>query len=399
MKLYNSLTKQKEDFVPLHDKEVKIYVCGITPYDTTHLGHAFTYVSYDTLIRYLLYKKYKVIYVQNVTDIDDDILKKAKETGTGWIALGEFWTGQFLSDMKALNVLPPTYYVKATESIDKIIDIIRNLITKGFAYSIDGNVYFQVDKNPSYGGLSKFTTDQMNMLSRERGGNPDDPNKKNPLDFLLWQKSKKNDPFWESPWGKGRPGWHIECSAMIHKYLGDQIDIHGGGRDLIYPHHESEIIQSENFTGKKPFVKYWLHTAMVMYQGEKMSKSLGNLVMVSDLLKKYSPDTIRHTLLLHHYRTPWEFDEGELMLSREILRIVNQALQTDAGTRENADTKEDFLKKFETFMDDDLNTPRTLRLIQYIAQRILDKKTNENISSSKNDLKTILSVLGLSVIS
>lgn len=379
MKLYNSLTQTKEEFIPLNKRIVTLYVCGITPYDTTHLGHAFTYVFFDVLVRYLTFRGYKVVYVQNVTDIDDDILKKAKEENKDWKELGDFWTERFLKEMRLLNVSPPTYYVKATNSLTSMIRIIKVLIEKDFAYEKNGNVYFEVNKFKNYGKLSGFNKNQMLKLLRERGGNPNDPLKKNPLDFLLWQHFKRKEPFWESPWGKGRPGWHIECSAMANQYLDDQIDpfgklrvngersrtidIHGGGRDLIYPHHESEIAQSESFTKKAPFVKYWLHTAMVMYQGEKMAKSLGNLVMISDLLKKYSPNAIRFLLLSHHYRSPWEFNEEELKSAEKSLLIIKKALKTKLKGQKSRESDK-YFKKFLTFMDDDLNTPQALMFIQ-----------------------------------
>src|SRR3989344_359101 len=271
MRLYNSLSRKIEVFRPRENKRVTMYVCGITPYDTTHLGHAFTYVSFDALFRYLQYKGYKVVYTQNVTDIDDDILKRAKETGQNWKELGDFWTKKFLNDLKSLNVLMPTHYVKATDSIPKILGITKELIKMGFAYENKGNVYFSVKKDKEYGKLSHLSEQQMLLLSKERGSDPNDPLKKHPLDFVLWKsasrRTQKDQPWWNSPWGLGRPGWHIECSAMVYQYLGERIDIHGGGRDLIFPHHESEIAQSESYTGKKPYVKYWLHTGMLRYKG------------------------------------------------------------------------------------------------------------------------------------
>ncbi len=224
--------------------------------------------------------------------------------------------------MKSLNVLQPTHHVKATDSISTMIRIIRVLIDKDFAYQANGNVYFAVQKDKEYGKLSGFSEREMKVLLKERGGDPNDPLKRNPLDFLLWQKSKSDEPNWESPWGKGRPGWHIECSAMNLEYSGKQIDIHGGGHDLIYPHHESEIAQSESFTGKVPFTKYWIHTAMLKYQGEKMSKSKGNLVMVSDLLKNYSPNAIRYLLLSHYYREDWEFTKSQLDMAEKTIGII-----------------------------------------------------------------------------
>lgn len=404
LRLYNSKTRKKQLFIPLKDKEVKMYVCGITPYDTTHLGHAFTYVFFDVLVRYLTFKGYKVIYVQNVTDIDDDILRKAKEEGKDWKELGEFWTKQFLKDMKNLNVLPPTFYVKATSSIPQMITIIKSLVIQGFAYEKEGNVYFEIKKVRDYGKLSHFNRAMMLSISKERGNNPNDPLKKDPLDFVLWQKSRpedsrplvENEPFWSSPWGRGRPGWHIECSAMIYKYLGEQVDIHGGGRDLVFPHHESEIAQTELFTHKKPFVKYWLHTEMVLCEGEKMSKSLGNLILVSDLLEKYSPRIVRFYLLSYHYRSPWEFDEVKLNQAKSKLALIDRALSAKAKIRftQTLDP-EKYEKRFIRLMDDDLNIPETLIVLERIARRILQERKRKNVVRLKKILQEGLFLFGL----
>ncbi len=364
MELYNSLTRKKELFTPINDKKVSLYVCGITPYDTTHLGHAFTYMIFDVLVRFLRYKKYEVTYVQNVTDIDDDILKRAKRDGKDWRELGKYWTDKFLHDLKTLNILLPTHYVKATDSIPKIIALIEALQRKGLAYESDGRIYFDASKYAELGKLSRYSPEQMKLLLKERGGNPDDPTKRNPLDFVLWQRSKQDEPFWESPWGKGRPGWHIECTAMIHQYLGEHIDIHGGGRDLIYPHHESEIVQSEAATGKKPYVKYWMHTAMLLYEGEKMAKSLGNLVMVSDLLKQYSPDAIRWVLLSHHYRMPWEFHEEELQQAQQIIDGIQTVVHPAKSASEQSAPPQDFIER----MEDDLDTPEGLITLQGLVK-------------------------------
>ncbi len=361
--LFNSGTGKKERFRTLKPNEVKVYVCGITPYDTTHLGHAFTYASFDTLIRYLKFKGFKVTYTQNVTDIDDDTLERAKEEGRDWRELGRFWTRIYLRDMKSLNVARPDHYVKATEAIPKAIEMISALLKRGYAYKSGGNVYFEVARFPRYGGLSHFTRKQMAILLKERGGDPGDPNKKNPLDFILWQKFRRGEPHWEAPFGKGRPGWHIECSAMINKYLGDQIDVHGGGRDLIYPHHESEIAQSESFTGKRPFARYFMHTGAVMYMGEKMSKSLGNLVMVSDLLTGHSPNAVRWLLLSHHYREAWEYmpeelEEADLYAGR-ISKMMSGGNETRAGSVNRSAVSE-----FESAMNDDMNTPKALGVVK-----------------------------------
>ncbi len=360
-----------------------MYVCGITPYDTTHLGHAFVYTSFDALTRYLQYKGFKIDYTQNVTDIDDDILRKAKEENRDWRELGQFWTNKFLNDLKFLNLLPPTHYVKATDSIPKMLKIVNALVKTGLAYERQGNAYFEVKKFRGYGQLSKYTREQMLLISKERGGDPSDPNKKDPLDFILWQKSKPGEPYWQSPWGNGKPGWHIECSAMINSFLGEQIDIHGGGRDLIYPHHESEIAQSESFTGKKPFVGTWMHIGMVLYEGEKMAKSLGNLVMVSDLSKTYSANTIRWLLLANHYRKPWEFDRFELAMVRQKVSRVERFL----ASKNSSKISNPIMKQFEKLMDDDLNTPEVLELVQTLLA------DGEN----RNTVEKIMSILGFNL--
>lgn len=369
--LYNSGSKKKEAFVPLKSGHVSLYVCGVTPYDTTHLGHAFTYVTFDVLIRYLKSTGLKVDYVQNVTDIDDDILRKAKEQNMGWKELGEFWTKRYLNDMKSINVLPPTYYVKATDSIPHIIRIVSKLQKESFAYKGGSNVYFNTKKFPGYGALSHFNEAQMLMLLSERGGNINDPKKKNKLDFIVWQGWKEGEPYWDSPWGRGRPGWHIECSAMINEFLGDQIDLHGGGRDLIFPHHESEIAQSESFTGKHPFSRFFLHTAMVMYMGEKMSKSLGNLVLVSQLLKSNSPDAIRWMLLSNHYRKVWEYEQSDIEAAEESIASINSYL-AKPGTKSLNKTA---LKNFAAAMEDDLDTPAALEIIKKLVKSKKDQET------------------------
>lgn len=358
MKIFNTYSQTKEEFKPFTAKKVLMYVCGVTPYDTTHLGHAATYLFFDTVKRYLEYRGFEVNYTQNVTDVDDSILQKAREVEKDWQALGDFWVKRLLEDLDALNVARPTHFVKASDSIAKIVEIVQKLIEKDSAYEKNGNVYFKIAEFPNYGQLSKFNHDQMLLISKERGANPDDPNKKDPLDFILWQKSLPDEPSWDSPWGKGRPGWHIECSAMINEYLGDQIDIHGGGRDLVFPHHESEIAQSETFTGVSPFVKYWMHIGMVMYQGEKMSKSLGNLILVKDLLKKYSPNAIRWLLLSHHYRTPWEYSEEEMEeAERKVTEVTKGAEVTEvSGESEVPD-------EFISAMEDDFDTPKALAII------------------------------------
>jgi L-cysteine:1D-myo-inositol 2-amino-2-deoxy-alpha-D-glucopyranoside ligase len=378
MKLYNSLSKKIEEFIPLTKNQVKMYVCGITPYDTTHLGHAFTYMQFDALKRFLTFKGYQVTYTQNVTDIDDDILKRAKRDGKDWQELGQYWTNKFVNDLKGLNIQLPDNYVKATEYIDEIIKINKKLIEQNNAYQKNGQVYFDVSTFPNYGQLSGFSEDQMKYISSERGADPNDPNKKNPLDFILWTASTSDQPGWESPWGRGRPGWHIECSAMVDTTLGDQIDIHGGGRDLVYPHHESEIAQSESYTGKTPYVNTWMHTAMLMYQGEKMSKSLGNMLFASDLLKKYSPNTLRWVLLSHHYRTPWEFED---QMADEAEKITSQFDSFDKSSQFDSQ----LFEKLCAFTETDLQIPQALQMIE----QNLGQQTKEEESAIKKYLEII----------
>lgn len=377
MLIYNSLSGQKEVFTPLNPKKVTLYVCGITPYDTTHLGHAFTYIFYDVLVKYLSHKGFEVVYTQNITDINDrdnDILKRAKEQNIPWTKLAQFWTDHFLADMKALNWTKPNYYLKASEQIANMVFLIKKLLINNLAYQKNGSVYLEVSKIKDYGKLSKLTREQMLVVANNFEEDTQNPDKKDPLDITLWRASSANQPkhipSFDSIFGKGRPGWHIECSAMSIFSLGEQIDIHGGGIDLIYPHHEAEIAQSEGATKKTPFVKYWVHTAPVSFKGEKMSKSLGNLVMVSDLLKKYSPNVIRWVLLSHHYRQAWEFQENELEQARENLQIIKKSV-IKTGQVTSKETRQ-----FESLMEDDFDTPKALDLILNIASQ-----NNSNVAA------------------
>src|SRR5437867_6683850 len=395
MKLFNTLTQSLEEFVPLEDKLVRMYVCGVTPYDTTHLGHAFTYVSFDTLNRYLEFQGYTVNYVQNVTDIDDDVLRKARELGMAWDELGRLETERYLNDMDALNVRRPTVYARATEEIPAMIEIISTLLKRGFAYVSNGSVYFSVKQDPEFDimpraiGLNDYHA--MLAIANERGNYPDDPRKQDPLDFVLWQAQAPGEPAWPSPWGPGRPGWHIECSAMSMHYLGPQIDIHGGGADLAFPHHTCEIAQSEHFTGKAPFSRIWMHTGMVHQNGEKMSKSLGNLTLVSDLLKDYSANAIRVTMLNHHYRYPWECFPEDLMVATETVGFFEQVhalVGTHAGRSDNL-----LHSQFVAAMENDLNTPQALLLLRQAAESTL---ANRCVNTAAEILR-LVRVLGLRV--
>jgi L-cysteine:1D-myo-inositol 2-amino-2-deoxy-alpha-D-glucopyranoside ligase len=395
MKLFNTLTQSLEEFVPIDDKTVRIYVCGITPYDTTHLGHAFTYVSFDALIRYLEFCGYTVNYVQNVTDIDDDILRKARELGIPWDELGRRETERYLQDMDALNVRHPNVYPRATQETPTMIEIILTLLARGYAYEREGNVYYSVRQDPDFGilaraiGLSDYKS--MLLIANERGNYPDDPHKKDPLDFVLWQTQAPGEPFWPSPWGPGRPGWHIECSAMAMRYLGPQIDIHGGGADLAFPHHTCEIAQSEHFTGKAPFARIWMHTGLVHQDGEKMSKSLGNLTLVSDLLKDYNANAIRVTLLNHHYRYPWECFSEDLQVATETVGLFEQVC-TLVGT--NTDGSDNLLHGlFVAAMENDLNTPQALLLLRQAAEMVV---VNNDVNTGAEILR-LVQVLGLRI--
>ncbi len=394
MKLFNTLTQSLEIFVPIDDP-VRIYVCGITPYDTTHLGHAFTYVSFDTLIRYLEFLGYKVKYVQNVTDIDDDILRKARELGVTWDELGRRETKRYLNDMASLNVRRPNVYARATQETPVMIEIISVLLSRGYAYESGGSVYFSVKRDPDFGAMAKAIglNDYHAMLTiaNERGNYPDDPRKQDPLDFVLWQAQAPGEPAWPSPWGPGRPGWHIECSAMSMRYLGPQLDIHGGGADLAFPHHTCEIAQSEHFTEKKPFSRFWMHTGMVHQDGEKMSKSLGNLTLVSDLLKNYSPDAIRITLLNHHYRYPWECFPDDLQVATETVALFQQ-IPTNLGEQPaGEDTM--LCNRFHAAMGNDLNTPEALLLLRQAAETFVANR-DPNIGA---EVLHLTKVLGLHV--
>jgi len=389
--VFNSLSGKKEVFSSR--KKISVYVCGVTPYDTTHLGHAFTYISFDMIIRYLSYLNYEVKYIQNVTDIDDDILKKAKETDKDWRILGEENFACFLDDLQWLNIRQPDFFPRASDHIPEIISLTESLLAKGFAYDKNGTVYFDVSKDREYGKLSKINPEEMLTLLMERGGDPSDPNKKNPLDFVLWQKQKEGEPAWESPWGKGRPGWHMECSAMSMKYLGMPVDIHGGGRDLIYPHHESEIAQSEKATAKT-FVNFWLHTAMLYYQGEKMSKSLGNMVFISDLRKRHAANPVRLMLLSHHYRQEWQYSENEITRAEKLNDLFKKVWLVQSGIGKEIEILS-FRNDFFAALNNDFNSQQALQVLEQLAN--ISLKTYKNITPAKAFLNLAFNILGLRV--
>lgn len=394
MKIYNPITRQHETYEP-RGSAATIYVCGVTPYDTTHLGHAFTYTAADILIRYLEYKGLSVRYVQNVTDIDDDVLRKAKQTGEDWIALGNRWTAHFIKDMQALNVRPPDFYPRATEVIPEIVASVDKLVAKGHGYASGGSVYYDVTTWQTLGELSHLTLDEMLPIANQRGNNPDDPKKRHPLDFVLWQAYAPGEPSWESPWGPGRPGWHIECSTMSSKYLGDTIDFHSGGRDLIFPHHECEIAQTEATTGVKPFVRFWMHAAMVRHDGEKMSKSLGNLIMARDLLKVYSPDALRLYLAMHHYQIEWSYDPGHMQWAALLAERFVQAAAVAGGAGQAFDAAP-WVGRFTAAMDQDVNSPAALGQVEDLAVQILiAASAGRQVRQAQGELRRMCAVFGL----
>ena len=393
MQIYNSQSQQLEPFTSESGK-VGIYVCGVTPYDTTHLGHAFTFLTFDILVRYLRYKGYDVTYVQNVTDIDDDILRKSNEVGMNWMELAQKETRRYREDMRNLNALEFDHYVAATEHIQQVIENVAALLAAGVAYEVNGSVYYSVAKAPGFGKLSHLPHEEMLPIANERGNKPDDPNKQDPLDFLLWQGAIPGEPSWPAPWGAGRPGWHIECTAMSRYYLGDQIDIHGGGYDLIFPHHEAEIAQAESVTGKEPFVRYWMHVAMVDYHSEKMSKSLGNLVYTRDLLKAHSADAIRLCLFQHHYRFPWEFFDGDMDGCDDAAEYLRSAVNAQGGDGALLDPAP-WRDKFLAALDNDLDTPRAIDALNELAGEI-HAAGDRNITEATSTLRELGGLLGLS---
>ncbi|NLX11280.1 MAG: cysteine--tRNA ligase [Chloroflexi bacterium] len=395
MKLYNTLTRQLEP-VTSEDGVFRMYVCGITPYDTTHLGHAFTFIAFDVLERYLEFCGYRTITVQNVTDIDDDILRRARQVGIPWRQLAEQETQKYLDDMQSLNVRRPDHFPRATEQIEQIQTMVADLLAKGCAYERNGSVYYHVRRDPDFGQLAKMGYAEMLATANERGNYPDDPNKDDPLDFVLWQAAQPDEPTWDSPWGPGRPGWHIECSAMNLRYLGPCIDVHGGGSDLIFPHHDCEIAQSEHHTGQQPFVRYWFHVAMVRLDGEKMSKSLGNMLFISDLLRDHTADTIRGWVLEHHYRDAWNADGYRDALAAMQARLDRwHAALALPGVSGPALDPEPYRANFASAMDDDLDTGGALAHLDTLAQAIESAAADHDVRAAQETLRTLADVLGL----
>ena len=372
MRLYDTAQQAVVDLEL--DDQVRMYVCGITPYDSTHLGHAATYLTYDLIIRRLEDLGHTVEMVRNVTDVDDSILPKARELGIDFLQLAEQEMERFGQDMDALNMRPAKFEPRATESIDGMLDLIQQLQDGGHTYVSEGTTYFDVTTFASFGKLSHLTEEQMKELAAERGGNPDNPAQRNPLDFVLWQPSADDEPKWDSPFGVGRPGWHIECSAMCMNALGPTIYIHGGGGDLIFPHHECEIAQSEA-VNEASFSRYWVHAGLVAYQGTKMSKSLGNLVFVSDLRTEIDPRAIRLALMAHHYRSDFEWFDDEGPKAQTDLDLLIEACAIAEPLSEGQ-----LMDEVREALDDDLNAPRARELLLESAQIIVNNPSQRHES-------------------
>ena len=392
LQIYNSLTHQKETFVPLVPGKINLYVCGLTVYDYSHIGHARIFVAFDIMVRFLRESGWDVKYVRNITDIDDKIIKRAQENGEDIHSLTERFIRFMHEDENALNVLKPDLEPRATQTMDQIIQMIQLLQDKGFAYVADnGDVYFQVDQFKNYGKLSRKDLDQMKSGARVEIVEE----KKSPLDFVLWKKAKPGEINWPSPWGDGRPGWHIECSAMSTYTLGETFDIHGGGSDLLFPHHENELAQSECATGKK-FVNYWVHSGHVQVNKEKMSKSLHNFFTIRDVVKEYDPEVIRYFLMSSHYRSPVNYSDDQLIQAKSAVDRLYTSLR-GVILEENGSMVEDYQKRFFDAMNDDFNTPVALSVLFdcVSALNTAREKNSPEVSRLAHTLKKLASILGL----
>ena len=394
MKIHNTLSGKTEDFEAL-DGKVNMYVCGITPYSASHIGHAMMSVIFDVVRRYLEFKGYDVRHIQNFTDIDDKMILAANSTGIDVADLAESNITDYLAEMDALNVARAHEYPRATAEIGKITEIIAKLIEKGYAYPVAGDVYFRVNQDEDYGKLSNRDLDGLIAGARVEV----DERKENAMDFALWKSQKPGEPAWDSPWGMGRPGWHIECSAMAIKYLGSSIDIHGGGRDLIFPHHENEIAQSESFTDEVPFSRFWMHNGMLRLGEDKMSKSIGNIVTVGEALSSYSPDALRLFFLSSHYRAPLLYTEANVAgQERALERLKNAVRLASAASVGSTIDASPAKAQFVEAMDDDFNTPRALAAMFDLAREInRGKDEGADVLGAQDTLRELSGVLGISL--
>lgn len=392
LKIYNSISRQKEEFVPIVPGKVGMYVCGVTIYDLCHIGHGRTFVNFDMIVRYLRYRGFEVNFQRNITDVDDKIIKRANENNESCEALTERLIGEMHQDFDSLNMLRPDFEPRATLHISEIIELVQRLIAKGHAYvADDGDVLFSVESFPQYGRLSGQDLEQLQAGARVEV----DQHKRNPMDFVLWKMSKPGEPTWDSPWGKGRPGWHIECSAMNGKHLGLHFDIHGGGSDLQFPHHENEIAQS-CCAYDTPYVNYWMHTGMVMVDKEKMSKSLGNFFTIRDVLNYYDAETVRYFLLSGHYRSQLNYSEENLKQARSSLERLYTALK-DLDLSVEATGAQVYIERFKLAMDDDFNTPEAYSVLFDMVREINRLKSEDMNKASALGvaLKQLADVLGI----
>ena len=405
MKILNTLTRRKEEVVPINEGKVGIYVCGPTVYDYIHIGNARPMIVFDTLRRYLEYKGYDVNYVSNFTDVDDKIIKRANEEGVDASVISERYIAEVKKDMAALNVREATTHPKATEEIPDMIEMVKTLIEKGYAYEVNGTVYFRTRKFKDYGKLSKKNIDDLRSGNRDLLVSGVDE-KEDPLDFVLWKPKKEGEPSWPSPWGDGRPGWHLECSVMSKKYIGDVIDIHAGGEDLVFPHHENEIAQSEAANGTE-FARYWMHNGFLKINNEKMSKSLGNFFTVREIAEKYPLQVIRFFMLSAHYRSPLNFSADLVEASKNGLERILTAvdrLKSISGTEGEvdkavADEMDAFVKKYEAAMDDDLNTADAIsvifELVKYANVNVTEESTKATVELVLNTVTKLCDILGI----
>ncbi|MBI4287943.1 MAG: cysteine--tRNA ligase [Chloroflexi bacterium] len=391
MKVYNTLSGTKEEFLP-DGSQVNMYVCGVTPYADCHIGHAMSYIIFDVIRRYLEFKGYRVRHVQNFTDIDDKIINRANALSISARELADRYIAQYFASMDAINIQRAHVYPYATQEIPQIIEIVQGLLKKGYAYEAGGDVYFRVTKKPDYGKLSHRHLEDMVAGARVEPGS----GKEHPMDFALWKSSKPGEPSWPSPWGGGRPGWHIECSAMSLRYLGETLDIHGGGQDLIFPHHENEIAQSESFTGK-PFVRFWMHNGLLQMGEEKMSKSLGNLVTVEEILRKFTPDALRLFVLGSHYRGPLTFSEAGLEAAERGVDRLRVAMEGGAPGGDS-DLEATYRRRFTEVMDDDFNAAQAVGALFDLA-RDINRKKEQGLGTKglQSLLKELGAVLGLTL--
>lgn len=386
------MSGRKEDFRPLSD-QVRMYVCGITPYDEPHLGHAMKDVVFDVLRRYLEYRGFKVLHVQNHTDVDDKIIERAAQLGLAAADLAETQIESYMSGLRSLNILPATHYPRVTSEMDSIIEMISGLIKSEFAYVVDGSVYYRVDRKPDYGKLSNRSVDSMLAGARLEP----DQTKENPADFALWKDAKEGEPSWSSPWGEGRPGWHIECSAMALNYLGDPLDIHGGGIDLLFPHHENEIAQSEAYTDREPFARFWVHNGLMQLNGEKMSKSTGNYLSLADALDSYGPDALRIFILSSHYRSPLNCTEAGLRAAVQNAERIRAAATTVSPAKvERELDPARHTERFVEVMDDDLNTAQAITVLYELVREInKGREEGASVERAQACLRELAGVLGL----